>query len=262
MFEVHDAQSPFLAGDGTKKTPSLPAGLVFALNSSAHEGAVIPRPLCRVPFQLRGCDVAVDHDQNHASGGIACQVGTRLQDSECLTYRAVFHPPTANKGACHENSPGHAIVSPSHLPSRYLNPHRICAATARSAAKTAGTGGYGINLGARSETLIVRGEENIRRYHPTSGETGTGAMGASGRRFCGQCGSPLWNFDARWPDLIHPHAGAIDDDLPVPPERAHMMLSSAANWVEPDIRENDHTFEAYPDETLAQWHARVAKKQP
>ncbi len=123
--------------------------------------------------------------------------------------------------------------------------------------KTAGSGGFGINLGGRAATLAIEGAEHIRRYDPSTGETGTGATGPRGRRFCGLCGSPLWNFDPSWPELVHPHAGAIDTDLPEPPERTHMMLGSAANWVQADLRDNDKQFDEYPDESLAAWHQRV-----
>ena len=69
--------------------------------------------------------------------------------------------------------------------------------------------------------------------------------------------SPLWNYDPRWPELVHPHAGAIDTDLPEPPERVHILLNSCAPWAQPDIRDSDQAFEAYPEESLADWHQRV-----
>ena len=123
--------------------------------------------------------------------------------------------------------------------------------------KTAGSGGFGINLGGKTATLNIEGAEHIRRYHPATGDIGSDPADQSGRRFCGRCGSPLWNYDARWPELIHPHAGAIDTELPEPPERVHIMLTSAASWAQPDLRSNDKCFDAYPDESLADWHKRV-----
>lgn len=51
----------------------------------------------------------------------------------------------------------------------------------------------------------------------------------------------LWAWDPRWPDLIHPFASAIDTELPVPPERTHLMLSSKASWVVPDVGPGDNT---------------------
>ncbi len=123
--------------------------------------------------------------------------------------------------------------------------------------KTAGSGGFGINLGGRSDTLSIQGGVHVQRYDPITNEVGDGLHSARGRRFCGRCGSPLWNFDPRWPELIHPHAGAIDTELPEPPERVHIMLTSAAGWAQPDVRDNDRCFDDYPDESLADWHRRV-----
>jgi len=159
-------------------------------------------------------------------------------------------------GSCHCRAITFTVEVPEPVP--YL--HCYCSICR----KTAGSGGYGINLGARTSTLEITGADAIRRYHPSTGDTGGGepdAVGKSGRCFCGQCGSPLWNYDERWPNLIHPHASAIDDDLPVPSERTHMMIGSAANWAEPEIRDGDKVFDAYPDESLAEWHARTPPRE-
>ena len=64
----------------------------------------------------------------------------------------------------------------------------------------------------------------------------------------------LWCWDPRWPDLVHPFASAIDTELPVPPERTHLMLGSKAVWVVPQVEPNDKTFLEYPDELIAEWH--------
>lgn len=119
--------------------------------------------------------------------------------------------------------------------------------------KTAGAGGYAINLGADRRTLEVQGSEYLSVYRARldDGNTSTGE-----RNFCRRCGSALWVYDPAWPELVHPHASAIDTALPVPPEHVHMMLGSTAPWVEPEIRDGDRRFDAYPDESLAQWHAR------
>ena len=77
------------------------------------------------------------------------------------------------------------------------------------------------------------------------------------RKFCGRCGSALWLWDPRWPDLLHPHASAIDTPLPIPPERTHLMLGSKAGWVEPWIGPGDKAFEEYPDESIEDWHRRL-----
>lgn len=120
--------------------------------------------------------------------------------------------------------------------------------------KSAGGGGYAINLGAKSGTLIMEGGEHIRiDGHPSEREPAN----ERGRRFCGKCGTHLWHFDPRWPDLVHPFASVIDTELPAPPERTHIMLAYKASWVPLQVGPNDKTFDEYPDETLAMWHERL-----
>ncbi len=55
----------------------------------------------------------------------------------------------------------------------------------------------------------------------------------------------------------YPFASAIDTELPKPPERVHIMLDFAATWVEVPDGASDRHYERYPDESLAQWHARL-----
>lgn len=119
--------------------------------------------------------------------------------------------------------------------------------------KTAGAGGFAINLGADFRTLQIEGRDAIRRYRARLED---GGESLAERSFCGACGSQLWLWDPRWPDLVHPHASAIDTDLPVPPQRWHMMLANRPAWVAGCVAEGDRRFEGYPDESLADWHAR------
>ena len=119
--------------------------------------------------------------------------------------------------------------------------------------KTAGGGGYAINLGAERRTLEVEGSDHLAVYR-ARGEDGGRSSGE--RNFCRLCGSALWLYDPTWPALIHPHASAVDTALPVPPDRVHMMLASKAPWVQPDIPPGDTRFDEYPDESLADWHKR------
>lgn len=124
--------------------------------------------------------------------------------------------------------------------------------------KTAGGGGYAINLGADNSTLTVEGREFLSEYRPLmpTDEMGSLAPDPGRRYFCSRCGSALWLWDSRWPELVHPHASAINTPLPIPPARTHMMLGSKANWVEAEIGPEDRCFDEYPDESLAQWHER------
>ena len=116
--------------------------------------------------------------------------------------------------------------------------------------KSAGGGGYAINLGAKAATMKVTGEKNIGVFHAVI----DGKESEGRRHFCKKCGTALWVFDPRWPDLIHPFASAIDSDLPVPPQHVHMMLGSKANWVEPQVKKGDDQFQEYPEQSLEDWH--------
>jgi hypothetical protein len=119
--------------------------------------------------------------------------------------------------------------------------------------KTAGTGGFAINLGADHRTLQVSGGENLGVYQARldDHQTSTGE-----RNFCKLCGTALWLYDPTWPDLVHPHAGAIDTPLPTPPDATHMMLGSKPDWVDVHVRPADEAFDEYPKESLAEWHQR------
>lgn len=126
--------------------------------------------------------------------------------------------------------------------------------------KTAGGGGYAINLGGDFNTLKVDGEKYISVYQAINKdpETGENKQSPGKRHFCKNCGSALWLWDPRWPELVHPFASVIDTDLPVPPERTHMMLGSKAIWVEVHAGATDNFFDEYPQESLADWHQRLA----
>lgn len=118
--------------------------------------------------------------------------------------------------------------------------------------KTAGGGGYAINIMGLTDTLEIEGEDNITVFHART-EHG---ISSGERRFCSTCGSALWVYDDAWPDLIHPFASAIDSDLPKPPNSTHLMLDFKPNWVEPQIGPDDKTFDRYPEESIAEWHDR------
>lgn len=124
--------------------------------------------------------------------------------------------------------------------------------------KTAGGGGYAINLGAEAATLSVTGESNLGLYRAAieDDEHRTCEVASGERRFCQRCGSALWLFDPTWPELVHPFASAVDSHLPVPPARVHLMLKYKASWVKPDIRDGDESFELYPELSLADWHRK------
>lgn len=137
----------------------------------------------------------------------------------------------------------------SHTP----HPYQLCyCAICR---KTAGGGGYAINIMGDAATLEVRGEDAIGVYHAQIREADGRCETSQGeRRFCTRCASALWISDPDWPDLVHPFASAIDTDLPVPPARVHLMLRYKASWVVPDIGPHDQCFDEYPVQSIEDWH--------
>ena len=149
------------------------------------------------------------------------------------------------EGSCHCQAVRFSVES--HEPVPFMRCYcSICR-------KTAGTGGFAINLGADHATLKVDGMEHVSVYRATM----AGGHPSSGHRhFCQRCGTALWLWDPTWPELVHPHAGAIDTPLPVPPSVTHMMLGSKPDWVEAHVKAGDLAFDAYPEESLAEWHRR------
>jgi hypothetical protein len=125
--------------------------------------------------------------------------------------------------------------------------------------KTAGGSGSAINLGARAATLHVDGREHLGVYSAAiRDDEGQCRISSGQRHFCLRCGSALWLFDPEWPDLVHPHASAIDTPLPLAPERVHIFLGSKANWVRVPSGAHDRHADAYPKESLEEWHRRHA----
>ena len=127
--------------------------------------------------------------------------------------------------------------------------HRICR-------KTAGGGGYAINLGAWKKTLKVKGREHLGIYHARIEENGKVHISSGQRHFCKHCASALWMYDPEWPDLVHPFASAIDSKLPAPTERVHVNLEFKAPWVQLRRGKRDHCFKHYSGESLEDWHRR------
>ncbi|ANH66499.1 GFA family protein [Mitsuaria sp. 7] len=119
--------------------------------------------------------------------------------------------------------------------------------------KTAGTGGYAINIGADHGSFkLIKGKRDLKVYRAVL----DGKESSGQRHFCGHCGTALWMYDDSYPDLIHPHASAIDTPLPEPPANVHGLLDSKATWVRVEGKPGDTRFDHFPDESLADWHRR------
>jgi hypothetical protein len=143
----------------------------------------------------------------------------------------------------------------SHTP----HPYQRCYCTI--CRKTAGGGGYAINVMGLADTLEVTGRDALEVYRAELGERGADGVcrlqtSTGQRHFCKRCASALWLFDPTWPDLVHPFASAIDTALPAPPARVHLMLRYKAPWVEPDVRAGDACFDEYPEQSIEDWHKR------
>ena len=147
-------------------------------------------------------------------------------------------------GSCHCGAVRFSLESNTPIP------YQRCYCTI--CRKTQGGGGYAINIMGWADSLEVEGEENIAVYQAVV----DGARSEVERRFCSKCGSALWVYHDRWPDLVHPFASAIDTDLPKPDETVHMMLDFKANWVEVPKGPDHASFPGYPDKSIEVWHDR------
>lgn len=154
------------------------------------------------------------------------------------------------EGSCHCGAVRFALESP------HPYPYNLCYCSI--CRKTQGGSGWSINLSGRADTLEIEGEAQLRTYQARIPDPDTGevAVSPARRQFCGDCGSHLWLYDPRWPELIHPVAAAVDTPLPVPPDRVHMMVDSKASWVRVYADPADRLCAEYPDESIAEWHER------
>ena len=139
-----------------------------------------------------------------------------------------------------------AFALDSHTP----YPYQLCYCSI--CRKTAGGGGYAINIMGVASSLVVRGVSAPRIYRAEI----DGQQNSAERHFCARCASALWLSDPRWPELIHPFASAIDTELPVPPARVHLMLRYKPAWVVPAIGPDDDCFDEYPALSIEAWHRR------
>src|SRR6476619_2299683 len=107
------------------------------------------------------------------------------------------------EGSCHCGAVHFTVES--HTPYPFMRCYcSICR-------KTAGGGGYAINIMGLAKTLKVKGKRKIAIYHAhmTKKRKGQRVKLSSGQRhFCKKCGSCLWMFDPDYPELMHPFASA------------------------------------------------------
>lgn len=153
------------------------------------------------------------------------------------------------EGSCRCGAVHFSVMS--HTP----YPYQLCYCSI--CRKTAGGGGFAINLMGDYKTLKVRGKKAIRIFHAEIEDADGRCEKSSGQRhFCSKCATALWLYDPQWPELVHPFASAIDTKLPVPPSKVHLMLRYRAPWVKPDFGRGDARFREYPKLSIEEWHRR------
>ena len=145
-----------------------------------------------------------------------------------------------------------AFTVASHTPYPYMRCYcSICR-------KTAGGGGYAINIMGTAASLRTRGKKFVSVFRARVREKngGRGTLSPARRHFCAKCGSALWVWDPRWPEFVYPFASAIDTKLPKPAEEVEIMLDYAAPWSEIPRGQGHTHFREYPKEGIADWHER------
>ena len=152
------------------------------------------------------------------------------------------------EGSCHCGSV--RFSCDAYAPVPYL--HCYCSICR----KTAGGGGFAINLGAWKKGMRVHGRAHVGVYRARIERDGKRVVSSGRRHFCKRCASCLWLYDPHWPQYVHPFASAIDTPLPRAPARVHMMLGSKANWPRVPRGKHDTHVDAYPEDSLRTWHER------
>ena len=156
--------------------------------------------------------------------------------------------PLTLKGSCRCGAV--RFTCDSHTP----QPYQLCYCSI--CRKTAGGGGYAINLGADARTLKVEDPgQAIGVFHAEiRDEDGRCEVSTAERNFYTRCATALWLFSPEWPELVHPFASCIDSELPVPPSRVHLMLKFKPSWVEVNPGPDDALFDLYPEQSIEDWH--------
>ena len=153
------------------------------------------------------------------------------------------------EGSCHCGAVRFQVVS--------RTPHPFMRCYCSICRKTGGGGGYAINIMGQADSLEVQGEDSLAFYQARMTEAdGSVHVSPARRHFCRHCGSALWLADPRWPEWVYPLASAINTPLPRPPERVHILLDSAAPWVQVPAGEREVHFAEYSEESIEDWHRR------
>src|SRR5687767_2400542 len=121
----------------------------------------------------------------------------RDQWSNSPTLRRIKMPVTL-EGSCRCGAVCFSVES--HAP----QPYQLCYCSI--CRKTAGGGGFAINLSAVASTMKLKGKRSIGVYRAEIERDGHCETSTGERNFCRKCGTALWLYDPTWPELIHPFA--------------------------------------------------------
>jgi hypothetical protein len=126
--------------------------------------------------------------------------------------------------------------------------------------KTAGGGGYAINIMGEAATLSVRGQKDVTGLPRAASSRRAPArrtLSDARRHFCAKCGSALWVSDPRWSEWVYPFAIG---DRHAAAEAARGNRTDGSTMRRPGCtcrRGPAHThFAEYPEESIADWHKR------
>ena len=158
-------------------------------------------------------------------------------------------------GSCHCGAVHFRVDS--HTPQPFMRCYcSICR-------KTAGGGGYAINIMGEAATLAVRGMKSVAVYRarlPAEGKARR-SLSPARRHFCAKCGSALWVADPRWPEWVYPFASAIDTPLPRPPEESSSCSTTRRHGRRSRPGRSTGIRE-YPEESIADWHRKRGLEVP
>jgi len=155
------------------------------------------------------------------------------------------------EGSCHCGAVRFSVMSRTPVP------YMLCYCSI--CRKTAGGGGFAINIMGLAETMAVEGREHLRAYQAVLEDPRTTphpARSPGQRYFCSLCGSALWVADPRWPEWVYPFASAIDTPLPAAPRQVHLMETYRPAWVRVPQGPEDEHYPEYPALGIAEWHER------
>ncbi|KAJ3145821.1 hypothetical protein HDU89_006873 [Geranomyces variabilis] len=158
------------------------------------------------------------------------------------------------KGSCHCGKV--TFTCKSHTPYPYMRCYcHLCR-------KTAGGGGYSINIMAQADSLVIKGKENTSVYRWDKNKDKQNSepdLSENYRHFCKNCASFLWAFDPSYPEWIFPFASAIDTELPVPDIVTCIFLESKPKWaagVDDKAGPKQLHFDKYPNDSIEQTHKK------